>query len=106
MKGLDQVIKMRRQGYKPAYIVLQDSPKPTDFGWLQWTAADIPELLDLRALVGVVVSVHGKDSGEVFRWAQAAMNAGASTVLTMVYGFRGEFMTEQHRTLRVAGVDQ
>lgn len=108
MRGLDHLITLRRKGVRPPAIVLQDGPYEADVlpNWLQLEPGDVPELTDLRALVGMIVSVHGRDAGMVERWARAAVQAGASTVLTMYYAGSGEAMQAAHGTLRINGVDQ
>lgn len=100
MRGLDHVIAMRRKGLKPTYVALSDTHQLQ--GWLgdvQIEPGDVPELLDLRALVGLFVVVQGRDGESVNRWADAAFKAGASTVIAKADG-----QAWQH--LRLMGVDQ
>lgn len=108
MKGLDRLIAMRRQGFRPLAVVLDESLYDSQNlpNWIQYEKTDVPELTDLRSLVGMIVSVHGKDQDTVNRWSKAVLTAGATTVLTMVYSWRGEWFKAQHEALRVNGVDQ
>lgn len=108
MKGMDRLLAMRRQGVRPPAVVLCDGRYESDLlpNWIEYQASDVPELTDLRGLIGMIVSIHGKDEELVKRWASAAMNAQAATVLTMIYSWRGEAFKAQHGALRVNGVDQ
>lgn len=85
MRGLDRIVSMRRQGFKPAYVAITDTPPlPGVLDDVQYEPTDVPELSDLRALIGLFVVVQGSDSAAVDRWAEAAMKAGAATVLSHV----------------------
>jgi len=100
MRGLDQVVEARRKGMKPPYVALSDTHQLE--GWLgdiRIELTDVPELLDLRALVDLFVVVQGKDGDAVSRWADAAVKAGASTVIAKADG-------APWRHLRLMGVDQ
>ena len=83
MRGLDRIVSMRRQGLRPGYVALTDAPQlPGVLDDVQIESSDVPELLDLRALFGLFVVIQGSDATAVTRWADAAMKAGASTVLS------------------------
>jgi hypothetical protein len=83
MRGLDRIVSMRRQGFRPGYVAITDTPQlPGVLDDCQMEPSDVPELLDLRALFGLFVVIQGNDSAAVSRWADAAMKAGASTVLS------------------------
>lgn len=99
MRGLDRIIDMRRRGLKPAAVTLFPwTPGPIDYPtWVHWEPNDIPELTDLRPLVGLFVAVTG-DCDIAKRWGRAAARAGAWSVLTL----DGQNM----RALRLEGVDQ
>ena len=99
MKGLDRIIEMRRRGMSPITVTLFPlTPSPVDFPtWIHWEPTDVPELTDLRALIGLFVSVTGSDE-MAKRWAKAAMKAEASSVVIL----DGKEM----QVLRLGGVDQ
>lgn len=106
MRGLDHIIAMRRSGFKPAYVALTDAaPMPELLDDVQYEAGDVPELHDLRALVGLFVVVEGRDARTVGRWSDAALKAGAFTVLACVHEVgREDSAVWTHR--RLNGVDQ
>jgi hypothetical protein len=65
--------------------------------WIQYEPRDVPELFDLRALIGLFVAILGPDNELTARWAKAACKAGASTVMTI--------NGKQSRDFRLYGVD-
>ena len=99
MRGLDRVISMRRSGFKPACVTLEPDCQSLVVlqTWVQYEKKDVPELFDLRPLVGLLVAVIDDDEGLAKRWAQAACRAGASTV-TAIFG-------KQSHDFRINGVD-
>lgn len=84
MRGLDRIAALRRRGLRPVDVVIEPlHPCDIELGdWIQYEPADIPELVDLRPLVGLWVSVMG-DGEMAERWAMAACKAGASDVVTV-----------------------
>jgi hypothetical protein len=84
MRGLDRIAAVRRRGLRPIDVVIEPL-YPCDIelsDWIQYEPSDIPELTDLRPLVGLWVSVMG-DGEMAERWARAACKAGASDVVTV-----------------------
>ena len=94
MRGHEGVIAMRRKGSRPAHVTLQIGDGPAD-SWpsvpelhpypvVMVHPVDVPELLDLRFVVGLPVIVDGGESVERMRRLMlAAEDAGA----VPVYGF-------------------
>lgn len=110
MKGLAQLIEARSCGFKHAHVVIQEGE--CDFDphmphWMQIEDRDVPGRMDLRVVIGCWVTVTGWDEGLVRRWATAALEAGASTVVAAAY-HRVGLRTEQtsFEVLRLHGVDQ
>jgi hypothetical protein len=90
MTGLDELVALRKSGRAPAAGVLwhlTDQPMPpADEMAPVYLRADVGERferMDLRALVGLRVTVHGPylAGNRVQAAALAAMKAGASSVL-------------------------
>jgi len=107
MRGLDYIATMRRDGYKPAHIVLSEERYDQDDEfWVQYEVGDSPETHDLRVLVGMIVSVMGPDPAIVKRWCTAVLKAGAKTVLGCQCIGSGEKMKSVWTDYRINGVDQ
>ncbi len=107
MKGMPHLIETRRRGFKPAQVAIGDDDFQAEHPyWMQMEPQDIPERIDLRAVVGLWVTVHGWDGAMVQRWARAAMAAGASTVVAVAFHREG-LRTEQTSfdILRLHGED-
>jgi hypothetical protein len=87
MKGLDRITAIRRRGFRPPCVTLwpHQHCQVDDETWLHWEPKDVPELMDLRPLVGLFVTVMA-DGEEADRWARAAMKAGAKTVIAVGSG--------------------
>ena len=88
MDGHRELITMRRAGFKPAFVFVNDFPCQTD--WAKWgdhpticVAGDTPELQDFRFLVGVTAIVGGTDAERVRRVAKACQ-AHAKRVIASV----------------------
>lgn len=88
MRGHLPLLAMRRRGLKPAFVTLSDIEPPA---WPKWAelqpfpdvcieAADSPDLLDLRFVVGLPVVVSIDDETRMRRLVLAAEKAGASRV--------------------------
>ncbi|WP_439587513.1 hypothetical protein [Hydrogenophaga sp.] len=85
MRGHDSLISMRRAGQRPAMVFINDWPCKTD--WLEHgdhatvsTAGDAIELLDLRFLVGLQVSVSSGDERRARALFDRCKAAGAALV--------------------------
>ncbi len=86
MRGHEQVIALRLKGVKPAIVFVNDFPCATD--WLEHNehatisiANNTPvHLLDLRCLVGLVVSISSDDEQRAKALAAACKRVGARTV--------------------------
>jgi len=68
MRDFDQIAQMRRKGWRPLHVTMTDQPTPAGEQWWAWAEllpfplvqleqGDQPEMLDLRALVGLPVLV-------------------------------------------------
>lgn len=92
MNGHRELITMRRAGFKPAFVFVNDYPCHTD--WAKFgdhptisVDGDTPELQDFRFLVGVTAIVAGFDADRVKRIATACQAhakrvvAGVSTLI-------------------------
>ena len=85
MRGHDAIVAMRTKGRKPAIVFLNDHPCDTD--WHQTgehatvcVDGDQPELLDLRFVQGLTVSISASTRDRAERLMSACKQAGASTV--------------------------
>lgn len=103
MRGLDRIAAMRRRGFTPLHVTFEPECKTTtDLStWVQYGPRDMPEFVDLRPLVGLIVVVLGDDDGLTGRWAFSAIKAGAKTVATMRIT-----APKTSRDFRIEGVDQ
>ncbi len=87
MKGHEDLIQMRIQGMKPQVVFINDYPCHTD--WyknrehctIQVDQTDAPETLDLRFLVGMVVSVSADDKSRAQRLFEACKKAHAKQII-------------------------
>lgn len=97
MRGIENLIAMRKAGMKPAFVWVEMLPMQ------QWTKkltqsvsrhVDIhmgqPDIdrvttIDLRALVGLNVLVNGPANDSTEKVAMACLNAGAKTVQAFFY---------------------
>jgi putative intracellular protease/amidase len=82
MRGHQKVIELRKKGYKPAIVFLNDYQTPA---WaLDGTTVDISgdlvEGLDLRFLVGLMVSTGATTETRAKAILEACKRAGASVV--------------------------
>jgi hypothetical protein len=101
MRGMSQLVAIRRKGLKPEGMVwIYD--KPTADWQTDWlneesspticTHGDELHAIDLRALVGLSVSVEGVDGERVRSLARGAKEAGASAIVA-TFGEQGLFWT-------------
>jgi len=85
MNGHQNIIGMRRNGFKPVYVWLQDSGlAPGDFA-VTLSATDNPATLDLRFLVGTTVLAEGSNRERLAAMLKAASEAGAKRVITNLH---------------------
>lgn len=85
MTGHEGIIALRLQRKAPAMVFINDWPCPTD--WLQDRAAatvcthgDVIQMLDLRFLVGLKVSISSESEVRAKSLMEACRNAGAHTI--------------------------
>lgn len=103
MNGHEAIISMRRNGFKPAYVWLQDSGLiPTDYA-VTLAKTDIPEALDLRFLVGVTVLAESQDKDRLQRIASACRQAKASRVIASLSRRVDAYRTE---TVEITDTDE
>jgi hypothetical protein len=85
VKGHEDLLALRRSGVKPQIVFINDFPCKTD--WAHW--GDYPtvcihkdrlEDLDLRFLIGVMVSIAASNKQRERGLYEMAKSAGASTV--------------------------
>ncbi len=83
MKGMDYIISLRENRLQPALVILDTRPYESDLtpDWLQVEPHDVPELIDLRPLVGLTVAIAMPTAEECEPWVKAVMAADADTVL-------------------------
>lgn len=98
MNGHRDLITMRRAGYKPAFVFVNDFPCHTDWAKLGdhptvSVDGDTPELQDFRFLVGLTAIVAGFDADRVKRIAsacQAHAKRVVASVSTQINQYRSE----------------
>jgi hypothetical protein len=85
MKGQEQIIAMRKAGKRPSFVFINDWECDTD--WEQHgdhatvsTFGDVVQLLDLRFLVGLKVSISSKSEIRAKALFDHCKAAGASCV--------------------------
>jgi hypothetical protein len=85
MNGHESIINLRRGGFKPAYVWLQDSGlAPTDNA-VTLSPTDNPEALDLRFLVGTTVMAESVNRKRLGAMLKACMEAKAKRVITNLH---------------------
>lgn len=85
MNGQQPIIAMRRKGFKPAFVWLQDTGlAPTEYT-VTLAKTDIPEALDLRFLVGVTVLAESHDRRRLERITDACKQAKALRVIASLH---------------------
>ena len=78
MTGQDQILVLRRGGRAPVTVWLTDERgAPLDGSTVYVAPDDVPELLDLRFLVGLTVLVDGDTDARVDRLTRACVAAKA-----------------------------
>lgn len=94
MRGLDNILSLRRSGFKPAYVWLQDADiAPTDLS-VTLAKTDNPDALDLRCFVGVTVLAESDDRGRLGRMLRACQAASAKRVITNLHKKIDDFTSE------------
>lgn len=86
MRGHDHIIALRKRGITPAFVFINDYP--CDVDWFEYhehaTVEILPsesiDLLDMRFVVGLTVSISGSDLERVKAIAQRCKDAGAAVV--------------------------
>lgn len=88
MRGHEPIVQMRRAGKRPGVVFINDWPCRTD--WAKQgehatvcTDGDDIELLDLRYLLGLRVSVSSASEARAKALFEACKQAGAQTVLAV-----------------------
>ncbi len=71
MTGDREILAMRYAGMKPEFVWVSDFPHSFLDGFTVRVAGDVPELLDLRFLVGVTAFVEGESAERVDRLVAA-----------------------------------
>ena len=102
MHGLQTVISMRMNGVRPLSIFLIDMQYPGNpYGWAEdlvnaevYTEEKPIESLDLRFLVGLPVTVLGKDTKRARALSMACVKAGAERV-TVSAGDKNAIWTKE-----------
>lgn len=92
MNGHEPIRTLRQQGFKPAYVWLQDSGILRTDHAVTLTPSDIPESLDLRFLVGTTVILESASKDRLTRLSQACVDARARRVIASLHaGAAGRF---------------
>lgn len=91
MKGHEQLIKIRKQGFKPPIVFIDDCVEFQMWNWLDegykyvtinTDESDCIEALDLRFLVGLRVSVLSYSKKRSMRLIEALERAGVAEAYT------------------------
>jgi hypothetical protein len=101
MRGHEEIIKMRMQGYAPDYINLDDFAKPNrmidwqkkfdeSFTPIVCVSGDQIEMLDLRFLVNLTVNITSENEQRAKKLFDRAKKAGAKTVIAGYIVIKGE----------------
>lgn len=87
MRGHEAIIDMRKQGRRPAVVFLNDYPCAAELEWSSYSehatvevCGDQPELLDLRFVIGMRVSISAETVDRAKRFMEACKQAGAALV--------------------------
>lgn len=105
MTGHEHILALRRSGYRPACVWVDDmAHRWTDDGMtVSLSPSDTPELLDWRFLKGLTVVVAGTDAARVARIAQQC-HAHAKRVLSTVFQHAGGRMADVSALTDTEGV--
>lgn len=88
MTGHERILALRRSGQKPAYVWVSDFADATLDGVTVRVHGDMPEMLDLRFLVGVTAIVQGDTAKRVERIAKACQKHAARVIASVHEGRR------------------
>lgn len=85
MRGHEDILKLRRKGFRPAYVWLQDTGlAPTDHA-VTLDKSDIPEALDLRFLVGTTVLVEASERERFSRILAACAESKPNRIIGTLF---------------------
>lgn len=114
MRGVENLVNMRKRGTKPAMVWVELLPmqqwarqlteKPgrwVDIHLDNKDAAAV-DLIDLRGLVGLNVTVNGLNEPTTERVARACFKAGAAVVQAMFYDISNPHRIEVIKALRLS----
>lgn len=114
MRGVENLVNMRKRGTKPAMVWVELLPMQQWARQLtekagRWVdihldpkdAASV-DLIDLRGLVGLQVTVNGLNDSTTERVARACFKAGASVVQAMFYDISNPYRIEVIKALRLS----
>jgi len=106
MRGHEEIIKMRLEGYVPDYINLDDFAKPNPM--IEWqkkfgetftpivcVSGDQLAMLDLRFLVNLTVNITSESEQRAKKLFDLAKKAGAKTVVAGYVVINGEKATTE-----------
>ena len=79
MTGHERIVSLRRQRLRPDAVFVTDVP-PCNTGSVHVMPDDIPEMLDLRFLAGLLVHVSVEDTPHGRRIAAACASASARCI--------------------------
>jgi hypothetical protein len=95
MNGHESIINLRRSGFKPAFVWLQDALQAPNDCAVTLSPTDNPEALDLRFLVGTTVFAESSSRTRLEAMSKACIEARAKRVITNLHvcsGFRFEII--------------
>ena len=94
MNGHQPILAMRRSGVKPASIWLNDYPSLDADYSVRIDAADMPESLDLRFVVGTTVIATSDKPARLKRIVNACKQAKAARVISNLFKPDGKYNVE------------
>lgn len=100
MNGHEPIIDMRRNGNAPRIVWLTLHNDAPNFPTVLIAPADVPELLDLRFLVGLTAIVEGRDNDDRVPRMEAACRTVARRTICAVghaltpYGYETSQITD------------
>lgn len=86
MTGHDRILALRRSGFRTPYIWVSDFSDAMLDGLTVRVHGDMPEMLDLRFLVGVTAIVQGNTPKRVERIAKACQKHAARVIASVHEG--------------------
>lgn len=85
MTGHELIIAMRRMGKKPTVVWVNDYPEAMGDNNVILAGDDIPEMLDLRFLIGTTAVCASPNKARLARIAKACIEAKAKRVITSLH---------------------